>query len=68
MIRVDAKAARAYANRSAREKSMLVGLASGATRAAIAQKLFDLPAGATERGFKCDPGERSLSVDRFLPQ
>ena len=68
VIQVDAEAAREYARRSAREEGMLVGISSGATLAAIAQKLPDLPASATVLGFNYDTGERYLSVDGFLPQ
>jgi cysteine synthase A len=68
VIQVDAEAAREYARRSAREEGMLVGISSGATLAAIAQKLPDLPAGATVLGFNYDTGERYLSVEGFLPQ
>ena len=68
VIQVDAEAAREYARRSAREEGLLVGISSGATLAAIAQKLPDLPAGARVLGFNYDTGERYLSVDGFLPQ
>jgi cysteine synthase A len=67
VIQVDAEAAREYARRSAREEGMLVGISSGATLAAIAQKLADLPSGATVLGFNYDTGERYLSVEGFLP-
>jgi cysteine synthase A len=67
VIQVDAEAAREYARRSAREEGMLVGISSGATLAAIAQKLQDLPEGATVLGFNYDTGERYLSVEGFLP-
>ena len=67
VIQVDAEPAREYARRSAREEGMLVGIASGATLAAIAQKLPELPAGARVLGFNYDTGERYLSVDGFLP-
>jgi cysteine synthase len=67
VIQVDAEAAREYARRSAREEGMLVGISSGATLAAIAQKLPDLPAGASVLGFNYDTGERYLSVEGFLP-
>jgi len=46
---------------------MLVGISSGATLAAIQQKLKDIPAGATVLGFNYDTGERYLSVEGFLP-
>ena len=68
MIQVDAEDAREYGRRAAREEGMLVGISSGATLAAIAQKLPDLATGATVLGFNYDTGERYLSVDGFLPQ
>ncbi|RYF27196.1 MAG: cysteine synthase A [Comamonadaceae bacterium] len=67
VIQVDAEPAREYARRCAREEGMLVGISSGATLAAIAQKLPELPAGAKVLGFNYDTGERYLSVDGFLP-
>lgn len=53
--------------RSATEEGLLVGISSGATLAAIAQKLPEIPAGATVLGFNYDTGERYLSVDGYLP-
>ena len=67
VIQVDAEAAREMARRAAREEGMLVGISSGATLAAIAQKLPSLPAGATVLGFNYDSGERYLSIEGFLP-
>lgn len=67
VILVDAEPARDYARRSAREEGLLVGISSGATLAAIAQKLPEIPAGATVLGFNYDTGERYLSVEGFLP-
>ena len=67
VIQVDAEAAREMARRSAREEGILVGISSGATLAAIAQKLPSLPAGATVLGFNYDSGERYLSIEGFLP-
>jgi cysteine synthase A len=67
VIQVEAEAAREYGRRSAREEGMLVGISSGATLAAIAQKLPELPAGATVLGFNYDTGERYLSVEGYLP-
>jgi cysteine synthase A len=66
-IQVEAEAAREMARRCAREEGMLVGISSGATLAAIAQKLPELPAGATVLGFNYDTGERYLSIEGFLP-
>jgi cysteine synthase A len=67
VIQVDAEDAREYARRSAREEGLLVGISSGATLAAIAQKLKELPEGATVLGFNYDTGERYLSIEGFLP-
>lgn len=67
VIQVDAEPAREYARRAAREEGLLVGISSGATLAAIAQKLPELPAGAKVLGFNYDTGERYLSVEGFLP-
>ena len=67
VIQVDAEPAREYARRCAREEGMLVGISSGATLAAIAQKLPELPVGARVLGFNYDTGERYLSVEGFLP-
>ena len=66
-ILVEAEAAKEMARRAAREEGMLIGLSSGATLAAIAQKLAQLPAGAKVIGFNYDTGERYLSVEGFLP-
>jgi cysteine synthase A len=68
VIQVDAEPAREMARRAAREEGLLVGISSGATLAAIAQKLPDLPGGARILGFAYDTGERYLSVPDFLPR
>ena len=67
VIQVGAEAAREYGRRSAREEGLLVGISSGATLAAIAQKLPELPAGSRVLGFNYDTGERYLSVEGYLP-
>jgi len=67
VIQVEAEEAREFARRSAREEGLLVGISSGATLAAIAKKLPELPKGATVLGFNYDTGERYLSVPDFLP-
>ncbi len=67
VILVEAEAAREMARRSAREEGILVGISSGATLAAIAQKLPELAAGGTVLGFNYDTGERYLSIEGFLP-
>ncbi|WP_242116279.1 cysteine synthase A [Sphingomonas lacusdianchii] len=68
VIKVDAGVAKDMARRSAREEGMLVGISSGATLAAILQKLPDLPDGVRVLGFNYDTGERYLSVPDFLPE
>jgi cysteine synthase A len=67
VIQVDPEDAKEMARRAAREEGMLVGISSGATLAAIAQKLKELPAGSRVLGFNYDTGERYLSVPDFLP-
>ncbi len=67
VIQVEAEAAREMARRCAREEGVLVGISSGATLAAIAQKLPELAQGATVLGFNYDTGERYLSIEGFLP-
>jgi len=68
VIQVDPADAKEFARRAAREEGMLVGISSGATLAAIAQKLSELPAGSRVLGFNYDTGERYLSVPDFLPE
>ena len=68
VIKVDANVAKDMARRAAREEGMLVGISSGATLAAILQKLPDLPDNARVLGFNYDTGERYLSVPEFLPE
>ena len=67
VILVEGEQAREYGRRAAREEGLLVGISSGATLAAIAQKLPELPSGARVLGFAYDTGERYLSVDAYLP-
>ena len=67
VILVEGDAAKDFARRSAAEEGLLVGISSGATLAAIAQKLPEIPSGSTVLGFNYDTGERYLSVEGFLP-
>jgi len=67
VIQIEGDAAKEFARRSATQEGLLVGISSGATLAAIAQKLPDIPAGSTVLGFNYDTGERYLSVEGFLP-
>ena len=66
-IAVEGPAAMDYARQAATKEGLLVGISSGATLAAIAQKLPELPANARVLGFNYDTGERYLSIDGFLP-
>ncbi len=68
VIQVDPADAKEMARKSATMEGMLVGISSGATLAAIKQKLPDLPADARVLGFNYDTGERYLSVPDFLPE
>jgi cysteine synthase len=68
VIQVDPAVAKDMARRAAREEGMLVGISSGATLAAILQKLPDLPDNVRVLGFNYDTGERYLSVPDFLPE
>jgi cysteine synthase A len=68
VIQVDPEDAREMARRAAREEGMLVGISSGATLSAIAQKLPELAENSRILGFNYDTGERYLSVPGFLPE
>ncbi len=68
VIKVEPQDAKTMAKRAAAEEGMLVGISSGATLAAIAQKLPELGSGAKVLGFNYDTGERYLSVPDFLPE
>jgi len=67
-IQVDPNDAKEMARRSAKEEGILVGISSGATLAAIDQKLSALGSDANILGFNYDTGERYLSVPDFLPE
>jgi cysteine synthase len=67
VIQVDPADAKEMARRAAREEGILVGISSGASLAAVAQKLAELP-GSRVLSFNYDTGERYLSVPDFLPE
>ena len=67
IIKVAPEDAKEMARRAAREEGMLIGISSGATLAAIAQKLPELGENPRVLGFNYDTGERYLSVPDFLP-
>ena len=62
-ISVSEEDAYAYAVKVARTEGIFVGPSSGASLAAVAQKLPDLPDGAVVLTYCYDTGERYLSVD-----
>lgn len=68
VIKVDPADAKEMARRAAREEGILVGISSGATLAAIKQKLPELGDNSRVLGFNYDTGERYLSVPDFLPE
>jgi cysteine synthase A len=68
VIQVDPNDAKEMARRAAREEGMLVGISSGATLAAIDQKIGELGNHPRILGFNYDTGERYLSVPDFLPE
>jgi cysteine synthase len=68
VIQVDPADAKQMARRSASEEGVLVGISSGATLAAIAQKLVEVGGSPRVLGFNYDTGERYLSVPDFLPE
>ena len=68
VIQVDPNDAKEMARRAAREEGVLVGISSGATLAAINQKIPELGGNPRVLGFNYDTGERYLSVPDFLPE
>ena len=67
VVTVDGEDAKRFARDAASQEGLLVGISSGATLAAIASKLPELPKGTRVLGFAYDTGERYLSIDGFLP-
>jgi cysteine synthase len=67
VVQVAPDDAKEWARQAAAKEGMLVGISSGATLSAIAQKLPDLGANPRVLGFNYDTGERYLSVPDFLP-
>jgi cysteine synthase A len=68
VIQVAPDDAKEMARRAAREEGILVGISSGATLAAIGQKIPELGGNPRILGFNYDTGERYLSVADFLPE
>lgn len=66
-IQVSEEDAMEYARLAARKEGIFVGISSGASLAAVAQKLSDIPDGGTVLTFCYDTGERYLSIDGLFP-
>jgi len=62
-IQVTKEEAFEYARRCAREEGIMVGISSGASLAAVAKKITELPAKKRVLTFCYDTGERYLSVE-----
>ena len=62
-IQVSKEEAFLYAQRAAKEEGLLVGISSGASLAAVAKKINELPQGTKILTFTYDTGERYLSVE-----
>jgi len=67
VIQVEHTDAYEFARRAAREEGLFIGVSSGASLAAVKQKLPEFPKGSRVLTFCYDTGERYLSVDGFLP-
>jgi cysteine synthase len=63
IIPVEKEEAFEYVRRAAREEGLLCGISSGASLAAVAKKLPEIPQGSTILTFNYDTGERYLSVE-----
>ncbi len=63
VIQVSKDNAFEYAQKIAKEEGILVGISTGASLAAVAKKLGDIPKGATILTFNYDTGERYLSIE-----
>ena len=63
IIQVGKDEAITYAQRLAKEEGILAGISTGASLAAVAKKLADIPKGAKILTFNYDTGERYLSIE-----
>ncbi len=63
VIQIDKEEAFTYAQRAAKEEGLLIGISSGASLAAIAKKLPEIPKGSRILTFSYDTGERYFSVE-----
>lgn len=62
-ITVSKESAFEFAQRAAKEEGVFIGISSGASLAAVAKKLPEIPAGKKILTFNYDTGERYLSID-----
>jgi cysteine synthase A len=63
VIQVTKEEAFDYAQRAAKEEGIFIGVSSGASLAAVAKKLPEIPKGSKVLTFSYDTGERYLSVE-----
>ena len=63
VIQVSKDDAFTYTQRAAKEEAIFQGISSGATMAALAKKLPEIPKGSRILIFNYDTGERYFSVD-----
>ena len=63
VIQISKEEAFEYAVRAAKEEGIFVGVSSGASFAAVAKKIGEIPAGAKVLTFSYDTGERYLSIE-----
>jgi cysteine synthase len=63
IIKVNKEDAYTFTKRAAKEEGLFVGISSGASLAAVNQKLKDFPKGSVILTFCYDTGERYLSID-----
>jgi len=63
VIQVSKDEAFSYAQRLAKEEGIMAGISTGASLAAVAKKLPEIPKGARVLTFNYDTGERYLSIE-----
>jgi cysteine synthase A len=63
IIKVSKEEAFSFAQRTAKEEGLFIGISSGASLAAVSQKLKDIPKGSKILTFCYDTGERYLSIE-----
>lgn len=63
VIQITKEEAFEYAAKAAKEEGLLIGISSGASLAAVAKKLPEIPKGSTVVTFSYDTGERYLSIE-----